>query len=56
MGDEYIKSNRQKRMSPKYGKYWCDKCDRCLVSGDEKCPSCGFQKIKRRLKKETNAH
>jgi predicted RNA-binding protein with PUA domain len=38
---EYQKTNREKRQSPKSGKWWCDHCDLILVSVGAKCPKCG---------------
>jgi len=42
MGDsvEYKKSNREKRMTPKLGRWWCDSCDRAEVAVGQKCPVC----------------
>ena len=52
--EDYKKSNREKRMEPKHdGRYWCDKCDRCLVANWEKCPVCGHRQGVYTLKKDT---
>ena len=53
--EEYRKSNREQRMSPKKGFFWCSRCDRCIVAVGEKCPVCGARPTKRTIKKETSA-
>ena len=45
------KTNREKKLQPKQGKFWCWGCDRCLVVEWSKCPVCGFRNGKRRNKK-----
>ena len=52
---EYEKSNREKRLTPKHGLFWCGKCDRQIVGKGEKCPNCGHRPMRKQLKKETNA-
>jgi len=53
---EYVKTNREKKLTPKTGKvYWCEYCDRALVGHGTKCPACKKRNGKRTLKKETNA-
>lgn len=56
---EYQKTNREKRMTPKTGAYWCDGCDRDYVGYWAKCSVCGWRQgkynNKKVLKKETNA-
>ena len=51
--EDYKKSNREEAMTPKFGKFWCDRCDRCLVNRGTKCPVCGYVCTEHRLKKET---
>ena len=52
---EYQKTNREKAMTPKIGKGWCD-CDRNIVHYYGKCSVCGIKLQEgNRLKKETNA-
>jgi len=51
----YERTNREKKMAPKSGLFWCWKCDRQIVSVGEKCPACGAKERKRTLKKETSA-
>lgn len=51
---EHIKTNREKRLSPKQdGYYWCDKCDRSVVNNWKKCKICGFRSGVKTLKKDT---
>ncbi len=38
---EHVKTNREKRQSPRYGSWWCDTCDRDYVSIGMKCSVCG---------------
>lgn len=53
--DEYKKSNREKRLSPKSkGAHWCDTCDAQLVYVGNRCRNCGAPSGKT-IKKETNA-
>lgn len=53
MSDEYRKSNREKKLTPKGGIHWCDKCDRNLVSNWSKCGVCGYKNGVKTLKKDT---
>lgn len=53
MMDDYRKSNREKAIAPKLGKYWCSMCDRCLVAIGSKCNSCGARCANKKLKKDT---
>lgn len=46
-----FKSNREKTLEPKLGKFWCYKCDREIVYAGQKCPACGFL-AEKRFKKE----
>ena len=50
----YQKSNRDKKLEPKQGKFWCGSCDAQLVYEGQKCRNCGAVS-KRTIKKETNA-
>jgi len=52
MIEDYQKTNREKKMSPKRGKYWCNVCDREMVAIHEKCESCGNRINSRRIKKD----
>ena len=53
---EHIKTNREKRMTPKYGgNYWCMYCDRAIVGHGSKCSVCGKRNGKKTLKKESNS-
>jgi len=38
---DYQPTNRQKRQTPKRGRFWCDRCDKTLVGQIGKCPVCG---------------
>ena len=49
--DTYLKTNREKRLSPKLGSYWCLSCDSQLVYVGQKCRLCGAR-LKTTLKKE----
>lgn len=51
----YTKTNREKKMTPKRGFFWCWKCDRQLVAVSKKCIGRGAKRIKHTLKKETNS-
>jgi hypothetical protein len=44
-------SNRDKKLSPKLGKFWCDTCDGARVGKWQKCPNCGKRSGKKRFKK-----
>lgn len=48
---EPFKSNRDKRMRPRSGLFWCSKCDRQVVGAGEKCSCCGYR-LRKVLKKE----
>lgn len=48
--DKYL-SNRQKRLEPRLGIFWCEKCDANLVSRGGKCSYCKRKTRTRRLKK-----
>ena len=52
---EYQKTNREKRLQPKYGLFWCWKCDRNLVEIGKRCKTCGAKPDQNRLKKETSS-
>lgn len=52
---EYRKTNREKKLTPKHGLFWCWKCDRNIVAIGERCMACGAKPERRTLKKETNA-
>lgn len=49
--DEHRMSNRQKKLAPRLGQYWCG-CDRAKISPGQKCPVCRRRtpKAKRRLR------
>lgn len=52
--DDYIKTNREKKLSPKSdGKFYCYKCDKDVVGNWQKCPTCGHRNGTRNLKKDT---
>ena len=52
--EDYKKSNRQKRLTPKSSKaFWCTSCDRDLVHEGERCGTCGHVNGEKRLKKDT---
>lgn len=42
------RSNRLKRQSPnrQSHKFWCGKCDGCLIGKDQTCPRCGAKNLK----------
>ena len=46
-----IMSNRDVRLKPKRGKFWCDHCDAALVSDGGRCPRCKRKTVKKRFKK-----
>lgn len=54
MNDDYgyQKTNRQKRLAPKGGLYYCDKCDRNHVSKGERCSLCGARPEQKSIKKD----
>lgn len=35
------KTNRERRREPKFGRFWCDSCDRAVVDAGAKCGECG---------------
>lgn len=45
-------TNRERKLKPKTGKFWCWGCDAYLVGEWEKCPNCGKRNGQRRNKKE----
>lgn len=45
-----VLSNRDKAREPRGRKFWCDKCDACLVSASRKCAYCGNKSGKYRAK------
>ena len=47
---EYI-SNREKKLQPKLGKFWCWGCDAQIVREWEKCPNCGLKNTMGRFKR-----
>ncbi len=47
----YTPTNREKRLQPKKGKFWCGNCDAQIVSEWRKCPNCGKRNGVRRSKK-----
>lgn len=48
---EYQPTNREKKLSSKSGKFWCDICDAAIVNPGQKCPNCNRKQLKRKLKK-----
>lgn len=44
-------TNRQRKLQPKQGKFWCWGCDAQLVHDWKKCPVCGTRNGKRRNKR-----
>ena len=52
--EDYKKSNREKRMTPKGGIFWCSYCDRDMVSNGSICETCGHREGTKRLKKDTS--
>jgi rubrerythrin len=49
---KYKQSNREKRLAPKAGTFWCESCDMQLVNEWKKCPICGKRNGIKRYKKE----
>lgn len=41
-------SNRDKKLEPKSGKFWCRKCDAYLTFENTKCKRCGSKNRKKR--------
>lgn len=50
--EEYQKTNREKALTPKRGKFWCYSCDKQIVHNFEKCPNCGNRQGRKTLKKD----
>ena len=50
--EDYEESNREKRMSPKRGLFYCGYCDRDMVSNGCRCETCGHREGVKRLKKD----
>ncbi len=48
---EYVPTNREKKLAPKLGKFWCWGCDSQLVGAGERCNNCGTKQEPRKLKK-----
>lgn len=40
---QFHMKNRDQAKAPKLGKYWCESCDRSLVTIGAKCPACGVK-------------
>ena len=53
--EDYVKSDREKRLTPQAGHFWCYRCDRNLVSPHKKCPTCGAKPIRKSIRKETSS-
>jgi Zn finger protein HypA/HybF involved in hydrogenase expression len=49
----YKKTNREKRLEPKKGIFWCHNCDQQLTGEWSKCPFCGKRNGIKRFKKIT---
>lgn len=51
---DFVKSNRQKRQTPKLGVGWCGGCDKEVVphTNGKRCCKCGYINGIRRFKKE----
>ena len=50
--EDYKKSNRETRMTPKRGLFYCGTCDRDMVSNGCICETCGHREGVKRLKKD----
>ena len=51
MCNEYIKSNREKVLSPRRSMSWCNSCDKNITPQEgQKCKICGKKNGRRRLK------
>ena len=48
---EYEMSNREQKLEPKKGKFWCWGCDAQIVNEWKKCPNCGTRNNIRRNKR-----
>jgi len=44
-------SERDKKLSPRRAKYWCNACDGNMVAPGSRCSACGKKDGKRRLRK-----
>lgn len=49
---EYKKTNREKKLTPKLGKFWCMYCDRDIVGKGQRCRTCGKRDPNKAHKKE----
>ncbi|MBB4866829.1 hypothetical protein HNP46_005736 [Pseudomonas nitritireducens] len=45
-------TNRQRRLSPRLGEFWCSYCDRGKVSIGGKCKLCGHKHERQALKRQ----
>lgn len=52
---KYHKYNRDKKLKPKFGLFYCYTCDRDVVARSGKCRTCGSRQPNKSIKKETNA-
>lgn len=52
--NEFQKTNRQKKQTPKLGMGWCGGCDKDIVphTNGKKCPVCGYINGIKRFKKD----
>lgn len=48
MRNKDLISNRDKKLEPRSGKFWCKKCDMCLTYENTKCKNCGSKNRKRK--------
>ena len=44
-------TNRDRKLAPKQGVAWCNRCDACLVADGQKCRNCGLRNGTRRHKR-----
>jgi rubrerythrin len=48
--EEKCLTNRDKKLAPKLGIYWCRGCDFYLVRSHKPCPNCKYINGKKRFK------
>jgi hypothetical protein len=52
MDFDYTPTNRERKLAPKPGEFWCWNCDRHVVAIGQRCKACGAKPARKTLKKD----